>query len=283
MSSESKKVEMEFIPYIIELGDLTKGLTQREEDQLKKLEGEGKVVHKWLWWDGRSPFNKYKSHGRNCPMWCYYSDSEENKIEDGYLRYLDDGNKEPWKFDKGMWEVSKGRCTIFNCIYKIGEKAHKLMVQGYVSDENNPGLDESKKRRRPILRVSFCWFYGLQDTVVPDAMTPFPKEISCALEEWYIKASSSSGDGKGHKTVSLPIGLVDFERGTIKTSNGEFRIARVGTPVKSKYQMPLGLPPSSWSGDGEKFLRIFKFDSGIKEDEKKIINKLLEVSGIPSK
>lgn len=245
------------IQYIVPFGDKAMNFTKSEQAFLKKYNDV--ICHKWCWWSGDNPFGKYRKEFRTNPMWNYYEEKDCRLLESGYKDYLRDFNKERCDFNP-----TGGYCARFNCTYKD----KWIMVQGKIEDEDNSSVEETRKRRRPIARVSFLWFFSRTNDPCLHNWQAFAPEISTLLEGEYAKGNDRPG--------RISYGDFDFKNRTLATQAGIFFLARFGTTVKSAHQLPLPITPLSWTPQAQKFL----YSETLSDKERDLIREMISNSGI---
>lgn len=163
------------MPYKVVLGGDPEGLSKGDREALSKFD-QAKVAHKWLWWDnptGADSFGLYKNYAEKRPTWTYYSPADEKKLEELYQ--VDPNKKKPQAINKFF-------CISFSGTY---EEKYTLKIQGRIDDENNKTVPDHQKRRRPVIRATYCWCWDTSDGTAGPMWTPYDLEVSEALEESY--------------------------------------------------------------------------------------------------
>lgn len=204
------------VQYIFTPGGDINGIPEEDKTVLKRLELKY-IGYRWYWWDKTNPFNGFKENAIKNPMWERYKPTLENEVERGYTIFLQDNTKLTHQLDDNF-------CALYNCIHD----GYNIMIQGRNEDENNPTKAEKHKRRRPILRASFCWC-----VMYPSGgLTPLDVNVSVQLEDKYLAGVHEErfqfGQGQ--------IWIVNFDQNRLTIQAGQsYDLKRYGTQVKRHF------------------------------------------------
>ena len=215
-----------YVPYAVVLGGDIEGLTPEDREFLQRADPT-MVGHKWYWWDnpgGADPFALFKQRAATNPMWTPYSPDDERRVEELYK--INPASSDPQSINQIF-------CVRFDCTY---ESKDKIMIQGRNDDENNSGIPDGTKRRRPIIRTSFCWCW--EQTEGKGDWKPYAPEITSSLEEAFIaqKPEVDIQLGQGMYTVNF---TQMYQFNTSDTSR-RCNIKRFGTKVTDTFLDNLG-------------------------------------------
>ena len=222
------------------------GLTPDDRKFLQTVD-PAVVGHRWYWVDNPSlkpnsadaksksvdPFVLvFNASADVNPTWVHYSHEEEKKIEELYTTHHDSTKFHP---------INKKYCVIFKTRYKLSKtKRYNVMAQGTIEDESNPNVSLENKRRRPVLRASFCWCR--KQAKGRGDWEPLPLEVSEDLEEAFAIGLPSSVFQIGEI-----VWTVDFVRSEMMSQNDDvYNLKRYGTQVKRNDIQP---PPVAVSVD----------------------------------
>ena len=183
-----------YIPYKVQMGDVT-ALPDNDAQFIRGFD-PSKIGHRWFWWDNPNradPFALYKAYGTINPMWTHYSPADERALDDLYATYSKSPEQHP---------INAMFCVRFECTY---EGKHKVMIQGRNDDESNPAMPDPAKRRRPIIKSTFCWCWDNSNGTGDPAWTPYDLNVSTLLEEAFFsgKPEIDVTLGTGNYTINF--------------------------------------------------------------------------------
>lgn len=254
------------VPYKVVLDGDPDGLTPGDRAFLSRID-QRLIVHRWFWWDNFAsgdPFHQFIRDGAKSPRWTHYSPSDERKIEELYE--VNSSSNSPLPFD--------GRfCMRFNCVYN----GFRVMIQGIVEDENNSSLPENTRRRRPVIRASFCWCCDSSGGKGEPCWVPYTPDISMHLEEAFLgnKPEVDIKVGAEAYTVNFAQGIqfkIDY---TFKRC----KIRRFGTEIVDSFMNNVGfgdfraddLLPPYWDFQEKQFL----LSAHLNRSEVRIMSKMI--------
>lgn len=164
-----------YVPYKVQMGDVV--AVPSAELSIISTFDQSKIGHRWFWWanpGGADPFGLYKRNGATNPMWTHYSPADEEQLNILYSKYPNDPEAR---------SINKLFCVRFECTY---ESQYKVMIQGRNDDENNNNKPDQNKRRRPIIRATFCWCWDNSNGAGDPVWVPYEVEMSTLLEEAFF-------------------------------------------------------------------------------------------------
>lgn len=163
------------MPYKVAFGKDASGISPASREVLSKL-SPASIVTKWYWWDnpsGALPLPAFERDSTAAPTWTSYTPSDEQQLDRLYASNSSNSNFVP---------LNSAFCVCFNGAHK----GCPVMLQSRLDEEANPSIPVEQRRRRPILRASYCWCYNSEFAMGKTNWVPYPPETSALLEQMYI-------------------------------------------------------------------------------------------------